>query len=80
MPIKLSNRMKTWGSNNRKTKPLKNTLINRAASKLNASQVMNLLKRNLVLLKNTQKAIEHRAGDLRSLNSFMKKYYKNKYM
>jgi hypothetical protein len=74
--MKLSNRLKTRGN----TKPLKNTLVNRAASKLTANQIMNLLKKDLVLLKNTQKAIEHRAGDLRSLNSFMKNYYRKKYM
>lgn len=77
--MKLANRMKTWGKN-KNTKPLKNTLVNRSASKLTANQIMNLLKKNLVLLKNTQKAVERRAGDLRSLNSFMKNYYRKKYM
>lgn len=77
--MKLANRMKTWGKN-KNTKPLKNSLVNRAASKLTANQIMNLLKRDLILLKNTQKAIEHRAGNLRSLNSFMKNYYRKKYM
>lgn len=78
--MKLTNRMKTWGQKNRNTKPLKNTLVNRAASKLTANQIMNLLKKDLVLLKNTQKAIERRAGNLRSLNSFMKNYYRKKYI
>lgn len=77
--MKLANRMKTWGKN-KNTKPLKNTLVNRAASKLTANQIMNILKYDPILLKNTLKAIERRAGNIRSLNSFMKNYYRKKYM
>lgn len=78
-PSKLTNRMKMWGKN-KNTKPLKNTLINRTASKLTANQIMKILSYNPVLLKNTLYAIERRAGNMRSLNSFMKNYYRKKYM
>lgn len=81
MPVsnRLQKMMKGWGKN-RNTKPLNNTLIHLAASKLSANDIMKILKYDPVLLKNTRKAIEHRAANINSLRSFMLNYHRKKYM
>jgi homoserine trans-succinylase len=78
MPLskRLQNMMSTKWGKNRNTKPLRNTLANRAASVLTKKQIMNILSYNPVLAKNVIRAIEHRAKNLQNENirSFMVNY------
>ena len=82
MKKSLLNRMKNRAKPVRNTKPLNMTLVNLSASKLTKNQIMNLLKYDPVLLKNTMRAIEHRVKNIRNnaFQSFMKNYYRKKYM
>ena len=68
-----------WGRN-RNTVPLRNTLANRAASKMTKNQIMALLTVDPVLLKNVTRALEHRAKNLQNENMrlFMRNYYLKK--
>lgn len=77
MSRRLETLMSGWGKN-RTTKPLRNTLANRTASLLNANQIRQILTYNPVLLPNVRRAIEHRAGNLRSLDMFMRNYYRKR--
>lgn len=70
--------MSGWGTNNRKTRPLKNTLANRVASVLTANQIRTILNSGVVLSRDVMRAIEHRAKNLPSLQSYMTLYYRNK--
>lgn len=83
MPLseKLLARMKTWGNNSKRiTIPQRETLFNRIVSVLTPAQVEKFLRENLVINENKRKAIERRAGNLRSLNGFMKNYYRRRYV
>jgi phenylalanyl-tRNA synthetase alpha subunit len=77
MPLKLENYMKGWGKN-RVTKPLKKTLANRTASLLSANEIRHILNYNPTISPSLRKAIEHRAGNLRSLDVYMKNYYRRR--
>lgn len=80
----LSNRLnklsRGWGKN-RNTKPLRNTLANRAASKLTKNQIMYLLSIDPPFTINVMKAIEHRAKNIQNekFRMFMKNYLNKKY-
>lgn len=76
---KLEKLMSGWGKN-RKTTPLTNTLVNRAASQLTKNQIMFLLKNDPVLMNRVRRAIEHRAKNIQNENFrlFMKNYYAKK--
>ena len=76
---KLEKLMSGWGKN-RKTTPLKNTLVNRSATQLTKNQIMFLLKNDPVLLNRVRRAIEHRAKNIQNENfrRFMKNYYAKK--
>ena len=81
MSGKLLGMMQKWGNNSKRvTRPLKESLFNRAASVLTPRQVEEFLIANLIINANKRKAVEHRAGNLRSLNSFMKNYYRRRYV
>lgn len=69
-----------WGKKNRKTKPLRNSLKNRAASVMTKNQLMKLLEYDPILLKNVVRALEHRAKNIQNENfqSFMKNYYRKR--
>lgn len=74
-----------WGKN-RKTVPLKNTLVHISASELTKNQIMNILQYNLAnkinLSTNVLRAIEHRVKNLQNQNirNFMIKYQRQKNM
>ena len=76
---RLEKLMSGWGKN-RKTTPLKNTLVNRSASQLTKNQIMFLLKNDPILMNRVQRAIEHRAKNIQNENfrRFMKNYYAKK--
>lgn len=78
---KLLGMMEKWGNNSKRvTRPLRETLFNRAASVLTPKQVEDFLLANLVINTNKRKAMEHRASNLRSLDSFMKNYHRRRYV
>lgn len=73
---KLGKLMAGWGAgNSRITKPRRNTLFSIAAARLSASEIKNLLNYDYVLTENQKRDLEHRAGNLRSLDAYMTRVY-----
>ena len=57
---------------------LRETLADRVASTLNANQVRTILNSGMVIHANTLRAIERRAANLPSLQSYMTVYHRKK--
>lgn len=73
---RLGKLMAGWGAgNSRITRPRRNTLFSRAAARLSANEVKNLLEYGHVLTENQRLDLEHRAGNLRSLDTYMTRVY-----
>jgi hypothetical protein len=68
--------MAGWGRNNRRTKPLDNSLLGIAASHLTANDVKYLLTR-VNISSNLKKHVLHRAKNLGTLRNFMREYQRN---
>lgn len=68
--------MAGWGAgNSRVTKPRRSTLFSAAAARLTANQIRKILNYGYVITENKKRNLEHRAGNLRSLNTYMKHVY-----
>lgn len=72
---KLGKLMEGWGKSNRTTRPRRNTLFSRAAAMLSANEVRNMLNYAYELDNEKRKDLEHRAGHLRSLDTYMTRVY-----
>lgn len=68
--------MAGWGRNNRRTKPLNNSLLGIAASHLTANDVKYLLTR-VNISSILKRHVLHRAKNLGSLRNFMREYQRN---
>lgn len=68
--------MSGWNERRRVTTPRRNTLFSRAASLLSADEVRLILNHYAhALTENQRRDVEHRAGELRSLNAYMTRTY-----
>jgi hypothetical protein len=65
-----------WNERKRVTQPRRNTLFSRAAALLNANEVRAVLNHSHILTENQKRDLEHRAGYLRSLDGYMRNYYR----
>lgn len=68
--------MAGWSAgNSRKTQPRRNTLFSRAAAMLSSNEVQYMLNHANFLTNEQRRDIEHRAGSLRSLDTYMTRVY-----